>query len=199
MQLTRAPKLVIAATLLWGAATPKPKVYWNEEFGITVPVPKSALLCVYPDQHDHGPVFILGTTDAKSCRDDIERSRYIDVFASYQTEDTKRLRDFLRSECVGVAGAPCGPAPDGLHVAGLRSEAARVNRSDGWIYVIVATRSGKPDPAFDPTIPSVNYDLSLHTTPDHLEDDLRVFRIVLRTIRLSPPPPVSAGRPITTH
>lgn len=199
MQLTRAPKLVIAAALLWGAATPKPKVYRNAEFGIAVPVPKSALLCVYPDQHDHGPVFFLGTTDAASCHHDIERHRYVNVFASYQTEDTKRLRDFLSSECVGVAGAPCGPAPDGLHVAGLRSEAARVNRSDGWIYVIVVTQAGTPDPDFDPSVPSVNFDLSLHTTPDHFENDLRVFRIVLRAIRLSPPPPASAGRSITNH
>lgn len=143
--------------------------------------------------------FLLGTPDATSCRDDIERSRYIDVFVSYQTDDTKRLRDFLRSECVGVARAPCGPAPDGLHVAGLRSEAARVNRSDGWIDIFVVTQAGEPDPDFDASVPSVNYDLSLHTKPNHLDADLRVFRTVLQMIRLSSPPPPSARRPVSSH
>lgn len=52
--------LLTAAAML-SAATAKPRVYRNEEFGITVPVPQGTLLCPLPDdQHDHGPVFPLG-------------------------------------------------------------------------------------------------------------------------------------------
>ena len=188
LHLAQTLGLAAAVTLL-AAAGPGPRVYRNEEFGITVPVPKGALLCAYPDQHDHGPVFLLATADAKRCQDEIESHRYIDIFASYQVDDeTKRLDGFLKEQCIGVAGGPCRQPPRGLRVPGLRSEAARVNRSDGWLYILVVTQAGKPDPAFDPTVPSINYDMSLHTRPENLAEDLRVFRAVLRTIQLSPAP-----------
>jgi hypothetical protein len=190
MRLISFVSLIAAVTL--SAATAKPHVYRNDEFGITVPVPQGVLLCPLPDdEHDHGPVFLLGTTDATSCRDDIKRHRYISVFASYQTDDTKRLRDFLNWQCEG----PCRPAPGGLRVPGLRSASARVDRPSGWIEIIVVTQAGTPDPDFDASIPSVNYELSLYTRPNHLAADLRVFRAVLQTIRLSPPPPPSAAKP----
>lgn len=195
MHVTEPTKLILAVALLWTTASPKPPAYRNEEFGITVPVPDGALLCVYADQHDHGPLMLLGTSDPAHCRNDIEHNRYIDIFASYLTDDTKRLDSFLRSECEGIAGAPCGPPPSGLHITGLRSRAARVNRPDGWIYVLVVTQAGKPDPAFDPRVPSVNYDVSLHTTTEHFQEDLQRFRALLQTVRLSPPPPQSAAAP----
>jgi hypothetical protein len=70
----------------------------------------------------------------------------------------------------------------------MATKAGRVNRSDGWIDVIVVTQAGKPDPAFDPSVPSVNYDLTLHTNPRYFEEDLRIFRTILSTVRLAPPP-----------
>lgn len=62
-----------------------------------------------------------------------------------------------------------------------------MNRTDGWIDIIVVTQAGKADPNWDATAPSVNYDLSLHTTGRYLNKDLRTFRAVLNTVRLSPP------------
>lgn len=70
---------------------------------------------------------------------------------------------------------------------------------DGWIDIFVVTQAGEPDPDFDASVPSVNYDLSLHTKPNHLDADLRVFRTVLQMIRLSSPPPPSARRPVSSH
>ena len=197
----RTTAAAIAVAALLSAPATKPEIYRNPEFGIVLPAPAGALLCATPqDEHDHGPVFLLGTTDATSCHDDIEHHRYVDVFASYNvSDDTKKLHEFLKWECAHVAKGPCRPAPGGLCVPGLPSAAARVNRSDGWIEIIVVTQAGTPDPDFDPSVPFINYDLSLHTTPDHFEDDLRVFRIELQTIRLSPPPPASVGKPITNH
>jgi hypothetical protein len=68
----------------------------------------------------------------------------------------------------------------------MTTQAARVNRPDGWIDVIVVSQAGKPDRAFDPSVPSINYDVGLHTTPQYLDEDLRIFRAVLNTVRLSP-------------
>jgi hypothetical protein len=69
----------------------------------------------------------------------------------------------------------------------MATKAGKVDRSDGWIDIIVVTQAGKPDPDFDPHVPSVNYDLTLHAKSRYLEEDLRIFRVVLSTVRLSPP------------
>ena len=177
---------VLTLTLL-GAATTNSEIYRNEEFGITLPIPKGALRCPIPeDEHDHGPVFLLETADTKGCRD-AQHSRYIDVFAGYNaTDETKTLQGFLKWECANFAKQLCRPAPRGLHVTGLPSAAAQVNRSDGWIDIIVLTQAGKPDPDFDPSAPLINYNLTLQTRARYLDRDLRTFRAILRTIRLSP-------------
>jgi hypothetical protein len=162
------------------------RVYHNEEFGITLPVPEATLLCAFPPQHDHGPVFMLGGVDNHACFD-LERNRVIDIFASYNaSDDTKKLLDFLRWECTAIAKHPCDLPPEGLRIKGRTAAAGRVDGADGWINIFVVTQAGKPDPAFDASVPTINYDLRLHTTPQHLDEDLRLFRAILATVRLSP-------------
>jgi hypothetical protein len=193
MYLVRGLSFLIAALLL--LATPvKAQVYRNEEFGITVPFPKETLPCLAPeDQHDHGPVFLLGTSDPGTCGDvpRIEQSRHVDIFAFFNAlDDTKKLHDLLKWACGGVGKESCGQGPPDLGVSGLRSAAGRVNHPDGWIDIIVVTQAGKPDLRFDDAfVPSVNYILTLHTTGRHFEEDLRTFRAVLATIRFSPADP----------
>jgi hypothetical protein len=175
--------LILIATDATNVTATRAQIYQNAEFGITVPAPKSTLLCPPPsDKHDHGPVFLLGTSDPKNCGDSAH-SRSIVIFASYNAADaTKKLADFLKWECAG----PCGPAPPGLHIAELPIASAKAGRSDGWIDVIVVTQAGKPDPAFDPSVPLINYDLTLHTRQSSLNEDLRAFHMVLQTVRLRP-------------
>jgi hypothetical protein len=174
---------VLVAAAMLNAVTVNQQIYRNEEFGTTLPIPDSAHLCPEPEnEHIHGPVMLLGTAEAKGCGD-LEHSRSILIFASYNVaDDTKKLPDFLKWQC----GGPCLPPPSDLRITGLPSAAARVNRSEGWIDIIVVTQAGKPDPDFDPSVPLINYDLRLHTKPEHLKEDLRVFRTVLETVRLSP-------------
>jgi hypothetical protein len=176
----------ILGQTLTSAAT-KSEVYRNDEFGIVLPVPDGLRLCPTPtSEHDHGPVLIVGNTSEKVCHDP-EHSRAIHIFAGYNAADvTKKLHDFLTWECVHIAGTPCRPAPKGLKISGLSSEAARAEYRDGWIDIIVVTQAGKPDPAFDASVPSINYSVRLHTMPDRLEQDLRVFRLVLTAVQLSP-------------
>jgi len=186
MGFARVLALVLMSALL-SAGIAQPDIYRNREFGITIPVPAGTLLCPTPgDEHDHGPAFLLGNVTAGDCHDS-ERRRSIAIFASYNAADvTKKLDDLLSWECVHAGKRPCRPAPEGLRIAGLRSDAARVNRSDGWIDVFVVTQAGKPDPAFDASVPSINYELRLHTTPRSLDDDLRIFRTMLATVQLFP-------------
>ncbi len=171
--------LLVAATI--------GEVYQNKEFGIVVPIPPNVLFCPTPDtQHDHGPLFLLGTNDTKSCAHP-DRNRYISVFAGYNAADvTKKLPDFLKWQCTHVAGGPCHPVPSGLQLAGLPSEAGRVDHNDGWIDIIVVTQAGTPDLTFDPSVPSINYSIDLHTRPEYFEQDLNIFRTILQTIRFSP-------------
>ncbi len=191
-----AAAVVVLAGLLSAATDNRPQLYRNQEFGITLPVPEGVLLCRNPEgEHDHGPVMVLHPSEAKDCND-AEGGRIVEVFASFNAEQaTKTLSMLLQSECTDTAKGKCRPAPPHLRMGGRPSAEARVNCSDGWIDIFVVTQAGKPDPAFDASVPSVNYVLRLHTRPEHLEGDLRVFRTVLQTIRLSPPPPPSAAKP----
>jgi hypothetical protein len=181
--------IAIMVTVLLPAATKEPQTYRNEEFGITLPVPEGTVLCPTPKgEHDHGAAILLGTNGGKACSD-LAHGRRIDIFAGPNASYvTKELRDYLKWECTYGVKSPCLPAPGNLEIAGLPSMAGRMNHPDGWIDIVVVTQAGKPDPAFDASVPSLNYDLSLHTTSAHLKDDLPIFREVLKTIKLSPTP-----------
>ena len=175
------------AVALLVTATVRAEVYRNQEFGITITVPEGAVLCPVPkEQHDHGPLFLLGTSHLGGCTDS-ERNRLIVVFAGYNAADvTKKLHDFMKWQCINIAEDMCGVAPSDLRITGLPSEAARVDRPNRWIDIIVVTQAGTPDPSFDSSVPSINYTLRLHTRAEYLEEDLYTFRIILNTIRLSP-------------
>ena len=176
-----------AALLVSCVVSASPHIYHNEEFGITVPVPEHTLLCSFPPQHDHGPVLMLGGVSNQACFD-LDRNRAIVIYATYNaSDDTKKLLDFLWWECTSIAKHPCGPPPEGLRIKGRTAAAARVDGTDGWLDIFVVTQAGKPDPAFDASVPTINYDFSLRTTAGHLDEDLPIFRAVLATVRLSPP------------
>jgi hypothetical protein len=56
-------------------------------------------------------------------------------------------------------------------------------RPDGWIELVVVTQAGKPS-GYEPNEPSVNYIFSLYTRSEHLDEDLKVFRTILQTVKL---------------
>ncbi|HEY6467019.1 MAG TPA: hypothetical protein VIY69_13560 [Candidatus Acidoferrales bacterium] len=180
--------LILLGALISSASLGDQKrtVYRNDEFGITLKVPQDALLCAQPTgEHDHGPSMLLGTDDLKGCGD-LENRRSIWVFGSYNINDeAKSLGRFLRWLCSDEQGRGCDTAPSGLRVTGLPSMAGEASHA-GWIDIIVGTKAGKPDPTFDPSVPSMNYTIQLHTEKQYLAEDLRVFRTVVRTIRIAP-------------
>jgi hypothetical protein len=169
------------------SAASHPSVYRNREYGILLPIPSGAWLCSVPySGANHGAAFLLGTQDESLCTK-TSGKRWISIFAGYNAaENSKTLHSFLNWQCAYEAHGSCSQAPAGLLINGLSTETARVDHRDGLITIIAVAQAGKPDPDFDATVPSINYDLSLHTDTSHLDEDLAVFRAMLKVIRIAP-------------
>lgn len=175
---------VCCATIVaFGQTTSNSKGYVNDEFAIYLPAPSEGFLCPVPqNEHNHGFIILLGGGDPKNCHDDV-RHRYLSVFAFYNvTDDTEHLAGLLKMGCEAFGGA-CQPGPPGLQVPGLESITGKVSLTAGWIQIIVATQAGAPIPPSRE--PGVDYLFDLRTKPDHLEADLKVFRSILKTVKLS--------------
>ena len=194
MRFSRVLFSLVMLCSLASAASRK-SVYRNKDYGIILRVPSGAWLCPTEGNGiNHGPALLLGSEDARVCRSYSRQKRWIIIFGeSNAAEKSKTLHTFLKSQCAYVGldskepSAECSPAPTDLSVSGLPSEAARINHSNGSIEFIVVTQAGKPDPNFDASVPSFNYDLSLSTDAKHLDADLAVFRSVLKAVKLAPP------------
>jgi len=165
------------------------EVYRNKEFGINVSVPHDLPTCSgATDQHDHGIAIYLDPSDARGCGV-LEGRRSVSIFASYNVADeTRTLTDYLNWTCHDVLKGQCVAAPKGLRIAGLPSAARQVNRSDGWIAVVVLAQGGRvPNQRPDDFTGAVNYSVTLRTDQAHLGDDLSKLEGLLRNLRLNPP------------
>ena len=185
----RFSRVLIGLVILCSVASAasRTSVYRNKEYGIFLPIPSGAWLCSVPySGANHGAAFLLGTHDESLC---IKASgkRWVSIFAGYNAaEESKTLHTFLNWQCANEANGSCGQAPAGLRINGLSTETARVDHPDGSITIIAVAQAGKPDPDFDASVPSINYDLSLHTDAVHLDEDLVVFRAVLNAVKITP-------------
>ena len=188
VKLSRILIICVILCVTAGAA-PRKSIYRNGEFGITLPIPSGALLCVPPaDAHgiDHGFQMLLGTKDAGLCRRSSGK-RYMSAFASYNVaDDTKLLHDLLEWSCQSQVKKACSAAPAGLNIPRMKTEAGRFDRLDGSIEIIVVTQAGKPDPDWDASVPSINYKFMLNTDAQHLEEDLPTFRKMLTVVKIAP-------------
>jgi len=197
----RFSRVLISLVILCSVASAasRTSVYRNDDFGIFLRIPSGAWLCPAGGNGvDHGPALLLGSKDARVCRS-YSQKRWISIFGFGNVSET--LHTFLKSQCAyelrdsNEPGAVCIPAPADLNVNGLPSEAARINHSNGTIEIIVVTQAGKPDPDFDASVPSFNYDMRLYTDASHLDEDLAVLRAVLKAVKLDPPPLVPVPHP----
>lgn len=187
MRLMRViPLLVLMALPI--SSNAQARVYRNREFGYVVPIPRGLYLFSPHEMNgiDHGRQLFFKPTKVEDCNNG-GCGRYIEFNAYFNTSDnTAKLHDFLENECTIFGGKKCLQPPDDLKIEGLACGAARVELPDGRIEFLVVTQAGKPAPDFDPTVPSINYSIELLTTKEHLEKDLRFFRIILKTFRISP-------------
>ena len=188
MRLMRvAPLLVLTA--LTAQSPAQIRVYRNSQFGFEVPIPRGLYLFRPHEMNgiDHGRQFFFKPTSVEDCNNG-GCDRYIEVDAYYNTlEDTAKLHDFLEHECTVFGGVECLQPPEDLKVRGLASESARVKLPNGRVELLVVTQAGRPTPDFDASAPSINYSICLLTSEEHLDADLRFFRTILKTIRISPP------------
>jgi hypothetical protein len=172
------------------AAAAQTKVYRNREFGFVVPIPYGLYL-FSPHQMtgiDHGQQLFFKPTSVEDCNSG-GCDRYIAVDAEYNViRDTMKLHDFLEHECTVFGGLECLQPPPDLQIKGLKSESARVKLPNGKIEILVVAQAGKPDPRFpdEGSVPAINYSIYLRTSEEHLDEDMRFFRIILNTIQISP-------------
>jgi hypothetical protein len=200
MTLLRALVSLVLFSAAAGALSQQ-QFYRNREFGFRLPIPPGTLACIPPiyqgNGHDHGPQILLSPADASFCSKSSGK-RYMDIFASYTaTDDEKTLHGNLQILCDSDGKSACTAAPPGLEIKGLKTEAGRLDRPGGLVEIIVVTMAGEPDPDFDPLVPSFDYWFSLTTDTQHLEDDLKVFRLMLQTIKIAPPGIRKVGQPGT--
>jgi hypothetical protein len=187
MRWVLAVSLIILSALPFMAAA-QTKIYRNSQFGYEVPIPHGLYLFSPHEMNgiDHGRQLFFKPTRVEDCNNG-GCDRYIEFNANYNTtEDTAKLHDLLKHECTVFGGKECLQPPDDLTIEGLKSESARVILPNGRIEFLVVTQAGKPALDFDATVPSINYSVVLLTTKEHLENDLRFFRVILKTIRISP-------------
>jgi hypothetical protein len=169
-------------------ASAQTEVYRNSEFGYVVPIPRGLYLFSPHEMTgiDHGRQLFFKPTRVEDCNNG-GCDRYIEFAAFFNTiEATAKLHDFLEDECTVFGGKKCFQPTEDLKIEGLACESARINLPDGRIEFLVVTQAGKPAADFDPTVPSINYSVVLLTTQEHLEEDMKFFRIILKTIRIHP-------------
>ena len=184
MRNARVSAGLVGACVMAGAMlAQKQKVYANAEYGIRLRVPEQARLCSAPkNEHNHGFVLLLNGGGAKACHTDLDH-RSISVFAfGNALDDTKHLPGLLNMGCEGYE-APCKAGPPGLGIPGLASATAQLDAPKGWVQVVVATQAREPS-SFDPGEPSINYLFRLETKPEFFDQDLRVLKTVLETVKL---------------
>ena len=105
-----------------------------------------------------------------------EGRRYISVFAAMHW-DGHDVAGLLAEYCTG---GQSGPAPNGLAFSHARSGACREdNNGRTDVYVISIDGMGGD---------TLDHIAQLHTNASHFEADLKVFRGVLRSTRIFPPP-----------
>ena len=199
--MMRFSRVLISLVVLCSVASAasRTSVYRNRDYCIFLHIPPGAWLCPYLEGSDHGPAMLLGSEDSINCRSDLRQKRWMIIFGEYNNGED--LHTFLNRLCAYISfhsndpSAVCSSAPADLSVKGLLGEAARINHSNGTIEIIVVTQAGKPDPDFDASVPSYNYDMGLYTDASHLDADLAVFRAVLKAVKLDPPPLIPVPRP----
>jgi hypothetical protein len=187
MRWLRVVSLIFLFTLPLGVAA-QSNVYRNHQFGYEVPIPTGLYLFSPHEMNgvDHGRQLFFKPTKVEDCNHG-RCDRYIEFDAYYNVSDkTLKLHDFFENECTVFGGKKCLPPPDDLKIEGLPCESAKVNLPDGRIEFLVVTQAGKPIPNYNPTVPSINYSVILLTTKEHMDEDMKFYRLILETIRIAP-------------
>lgn len=155
----------------------------NDEFGLSVEVPPGMRVCGYSEwQHPHG--IVLALIDRPDGCDDAPDRPMITVLGWYNTVFVPSLAALGKRSCSHVTGERV-PPPD-LRLPGTPSIVCRVNAPDRVTIELEAQSRSRMQGDYS-LVPSINYTVTLHTSPERLEADLARFRALLPTIRFHMP------------
>jgi hypothetical protein len=167
------------------ALVPAPsRHYESSEYEFSVEVPRGLLACV-SDATDHGIDILLDRS--LRCDRGYEDRPYVDIFASYNVATNAVTPQMLAQVHCGYEKAERTVWLSGWTLGGRHAFGCRQYFNDGRITVeIVTQRKTKP---LDPEI-WIDISASLTTTVFRYERDMRVFREIVRTVRIAPDGPL---------
>jgi hypothetical protein len=185
---------VALGTLMIGGAcanaqipAPDPKYYKNDKYQFSLDLPEGFPACV--SEHTNHGVFIILKTGA-ACNDHDDRLPYVGVFANYNVGSEMQMRDQMPARTPSqLARIECLDSAKGriewLHrvrLGGRRAAGCRQYSNDGRISMWIVTLRKTPESA------DVWIELTadLETTADRYNDDMRIFRSVLKTVWIHP-------------
>jgi hypothetical protein len=173
---------VAIATVL--SAPANAETYRNPEFGFSVEVGGRLTCRAAPFTHDHGIDLYLDGLHLEGGPGDCDLydRPFIGIIGNYNVLFAPSAAAQARTLC-GYAGRPT-KAPPGLQIDGHSSSSCRVDRRDGWIEIDVVAQDWQQPGKHTELI---NYEVMLHTTPQRFDQDLALFRAVLKTIRIFKP------------
>lgn len=182
--LLGAATLSAASSLSCAAEIPlHSRHYKNEDYQFSVDIPDHLLACV-SENTNHGVDILLD--DRPGCGSVTDQRPYADVFASYNVATNAVTPQMLARVYCGYEKAQRTVWLGGRTLGGRMAAGCRQYFKDGQITVTIATQRKT-----EPENPEAWIDISasLTTTASRYKSDMRVFREIVRTVRIAPDGP----------
>jgi hypothetical protein len=158
--------------------------YSNPDYQFSADIPDHLLGCV-SENTDHGVDILLD--HQPGCGTVTDQRPYADVFASYNVATNAVTPQMLAQVHCGYEKAERTVWLSGWTLGGRHASGCRQYFNDGRITVEIVTQR-KTEP-LDPEI-WIDISASLTTTVFRYERDMRVFREIVRTVRIAPDGPL---------
>ena len=158
--------------------------YQNPDYQFSADVPDHLLGCV-SENTDHGIDILLD--HRPGCGSVTDQRPYADVFASYNVATNADTPQMLAQVHCGYEKAERTVWLSGWRLDGRDAVGCRQYFKDGRITVEIVTQRKT-----EPRNPEIWIDISasLTTTASRYDHDMRVFRQIVRTVRIAPDDPL---------
>ncbi len=168
----------------------------NQEYGFSLEIPVGAIGC--PEVHGFSILLPPSTGSCESPLTQAHVGLFGDFNAAFHTTPPEALKGLCPNGPVQAAKSELR-----LTFPGRASAVCRRDRADGWVDIYVVAQAGSWPKGFnlDHSVPYIDYTAQLHARASELTGDLKMFRLVLASIRIegvpdgSPEPRQSAPSP----
>ncbi|WP_119419364.1 hypothetical protein [Desertibaculum subflavum] len=181
----------IFAVLGWLAALAGPalaETYRNPEYGFAVELPPGLPTCRRPIGEPDQGIAVFLDAGPGGCISAGARP-LVTLFGRYNADHRPSPEAELRRVCALLPGRQM-PAPPDLTIGDLDSAACRVNRTGGWVDILVVAQAGARPETMGATgtiaqaTPFINYTALLHTHIRRLDRDIDTLRLLLDRISI---------------